>query len=497
MYRKGTGSPPQYYSTFPTTVDTFVKLESHPNAGSLETAEQWNRMFDAALAVEKHLLASGTHPLRGIEDDGGELAYVTGANFVLGFDSVVVTLGASGGSTDFTVPADFGSTPATDTGFAIGHSTSIQYPATDRRSDYASVLDESRPPFSDAAENFDLLYRWPQLTTLISPVSGRTFRVTVRVLNPGKFGLGLHEFRDSCNYSGYSVGSHGATWGIDYPIDYGAQATEYKTYRGWTCFARQPSSAHPTTTNNPGIEYLTPMVSQANGGNSLCLYSCEGTFGVGGWIYCGLDGFSSQDQEVEFTWWRNTLNSEVEVGAHTGNPVGPMVRMTGSYHSATAWGVVLMADGSVSDGTARAQIVQFTADDIAEQKSGGGWELDDLWLDGFDPVVETATYYTADWNGLTSDASGNAYCTLTAGYRYRLKADGGTIEFSEQKTPGGPWLKIGEATDASPAAGRMGFFVRPAYGYADRKTYVSDIVCRNLDGTAPTAVVSVVMAKLS
>lgn len=423
-------------STFPDSVDQFL----YKNPGDRELSSHFNHYFDAALNLENYLLGSLGGSLESLYSEEHSGTIIENENLLLSY--VTVTGSLSGAITtvnfDLTVPARFGSTPFDDWRFSIGHSVYLNIGST------VKGLWANR----DWGQNGSLnqMINLPQLFTSFKPTGGRNYRATVNLIKFGTGGADPNTFYDSFERGGTSEQqSPGADW------------VEEENGRGFTVKTRNHS------TGGQGNQSWCLWVSPERGGNP-----------GGGWIYPSNFPVSN-DMEVEYDIYDWGFTG-VDSGEYY-SLAGPMVRMSGTVTNASFYGVI-MGHGTAAG---HAQLVKVSGVNLMENYPTTYAESQRPRPDSTNPntLAGTAGTVTVLASGFTVQKSAGHATTA----KYRLRAEGTTISFTENFNGGG-WTSLASVTDSTLTSGKMGLWVKSLNGATDRIYALRNVYCRILDQTA-------------
>lgn len=174
-------------SSFPTSRDQFVIKKSYNSSialgqqeiNSLEQASHFNHMFDAVFNIENHILsgsggAGGTVVTRWASGVTNSNTDVYGSNVKLGYTALTASMTGNTITVTGMVPSSFGADPFRLNGFAMAHNLYLTNP-TGANTEGVWANKEWT-----GVQPFNTMMTWLQMFTLVRPITGRQFEVTVK-----------------------------------------------------------------------------------------------------------------------------------------------------------------------------------------------------------------------------------------------------------------------------------------------------------------------------
>lgn len=174
-------------SSFPASIDHFVikkpfdanKSLSQQEQHALEQASHFNHMFDSIVNMETYMLtgsggAGGSIVTRWSSGISGSDQDAYGENLKLGYTTLAISLTGNTISVTSLVPSTFGESPFDKKGFAIAHNLYVSNPNGNDATEgiWSNTTWGENGPFNETI-------KWFQLYTMIRPVTGSIFEVTL------------------------------------------------------------------------------------------------------------------------------------------------------------------------------------------------------------------------------------------------------------------------------------------------------------------------------
>jgi hypothetical protein len=447
-------------SSFPTSLDQFAIKKpfdselpvSQQEFNSLEQAAHMNHMFDAIYKMEAHILGGSgglggsvvTRWSSGAVDSEYD---VYGPNLKLGYTTLSISMTGDTISVTGLVPSAFGTNPFDSKGFTLAHNLYITNPdgAANTEGIWANKSWGDQGPFNETM-------RWFQFFTMIRPVSGRIYEVTVTNLPYHSTSETISpQFTDSLQ-----------------PVP-GMTVQNLHTRSGWAGKGLDGLYIY-SPINTPGFNYW--FAASEAGDNPR-------------WGYCYPTRLGSiENSYVEFGPIANCGTTFSIGGGEAYSRFGPMVRFSGTELNASFYCIAL---GDVPGGTGMkyGRILKVEGCNLTDgetgEETGGGL----VWVN--------CTKASAFHNGATSSA-GNFYFG-ELGTRYRLKCESVTgsakITIESATSPYSSWSTLyGPFYDGvSPlAAGYSGLFSKAMDGDSYRwMQFAGPITVENLDADTTIA----------